>query len=688
MPELAEYITVPIPIARNGLNRDLEPTSLKGEFSPNMKNMVVEPSRIRKRLGYSLVGSNLPLQGVGMELIQYTDARGTAHQIALTTTCAYEYDTGTRQWLPLMKDTQMQDCELETEWTAGTDITRSKVTDQKEGTYSLKMLATDAIAAGAKIASTTTFDDSADLSTYGATSHVSFWFKASKAGVQITVHVKDADTDIEVLSVAATVADTWYHVTKAVTLAGITTATSLEIDTETALVADDWILVDDIRARGGFAGASTNRWSHTVVTDTTLFTNNGGDALLITNGVDGDVYYYEGHSGDYFKPSIDHASVDAVGFDYSSFGNVEEIIEFWNHFFYINYTETYQQARSLAYADLGDIDDWSGGTSGAHTLTDTIGNLMRAKKMGSDMILYSAQSITTCRYLGSPIIFMFPTFVYESGLFAAKALWDFVDMHYFIGTDQKIYGYAGGQHLFPIGDSIEESFFSELDVSNKDQIVAGLDSGRHKLYFFFPSASDSYAHHYYAVNYKRKDLPWEYGYFSHSVRDFSLFSSTHIWYCDDDEYKDLYCDEVDIWCDSSYTQSGYPVPIFLTDDGYVYMLDERTGKDGDSNIEGVYETEDVTVDMEEHFGRWIWFSFIAMSVFPDATVDVYYSTDGGDTFTLFHDSPVSLECDWAPHRIPLDVVTRKIRFRFVSSSKDLQLRDSFHAKVRILSDRD
>ena len=52
---------------------------------------------------------------------------------------------------------------------------------------------------------------------------------------------------------------------------------------------------------------------------------------MITNGADAEVYYYEGHSGDYFNPSVDSSEVAAAGFDFSSFGAVHEIIEFWNH---------------------------------------------------------------------------------------------------------------------------------------------------------------------------------------------------------------------------------------------------------------------------------------------------------------------------------------------------------------------
>ena len=85
-----DLITIPIPIARGGINKDIEPTSLEGVYTPYMLNMIIEPRRIRKRLGYAKLGTNLPLTGSGIKLLEYIDARGVIHTLAITTTHAYE----------------------------------------------------------------------------------------------------------------------------------------------------------------------------------------------------------------------------------------------------------------------------------------------------------------------------------------------------------------------------------------------------------------------------------------------------------------------------------------------------------------------------------------------------------------------------------------------------------------------
>jgi hypothetical protein len=470
--------------------------------------------------------------------------------------------------------------------------------------------------------------------------------------------------------------------------------TEIEIDTETALVATDIVNIDDIRFCGAFSGGADNRWSWSMATDTTLFTNNGGMALLISNGADSEVYYYEGHSGDTFKPSTDLGAVAAAGFDFSNFSSVEEIIEFWNHIFYLNYTDTAKNAKSLAYADFGDIDDWATGTSGSTMLTDSIGKIIRAKKLGTELVIYSSKSITLGRYLGTQILFAFPTMITETGLYAPKAIWDSVNNHYFLGTDLKIYSYTGGRQLDEIGLPIEDALFSEIDASKKNKIVMGVDAIRHKLYVLFAKASDTYAQNYYAWAYRSPLRPWEYGRFSHDVRDFSVFENARDWYCDDEDKKNLYCDDVEFYCDFAYAQLGNPIAIFISSEGYVYQMDER-GSHADSDIEAVYDTEEVSIDGEYTYGYWLWFKFIARAGISSSTLKVYYCTsDDVDwtSWTELSDSPVSLNSTWTVHRIPiepLDADTRKIKFRFYQKSqKDFQIRDPMHVEVGVGTPKD
>ncbi len=407
--------------------------------------------------------------------------------------------------------------------------------------------------------------------------------------------------------------------------------------------------------------------------------------MLISNGVDGDIYFYEGgDSSNTFELSTTLAGITDAGFDFTSFGNVDEIIEFWNHLFYLNWTTSKKSVRGLAYADFGDMGDWVGGTSGSTILTDSIGKILRARKLGSDLIIYSEKSITTGRYLGANILFAFPTLIYETGLLAPKAIWDLANLHCFLGTDRKVYGYSGGRQLIDIGAAIEDALFDELDGSKKSKIVCGNDTVSHKLYFFIPLAGDTYAKTYYAWNYKNPLKPWEYGRFTHDVRDFGIFDTERDWYCDDDDIRNLYCDEEDFYCDSTYSQAGNAISIFISSTGYVYQLDEKSTHAG-TNIKAIYDTEQVSPDKEFSLNRWHEVIFRAKSDIADSTLYVSYSLIDSHMawswteviWTQCDNSPVSLTSNWQTFRLPIDVLSRKIKIRFSEpTNKDFKLRNS------------
>jgi hypothetical protein len=683
----SELIEIPVPLAIGGLNKDIEPTLFQYPFSPNMKNMQLEPTKVRKRLGYSELGSNLPLSGTGMELIQYVDARGNVHLIALTTTLAYEYDEDDEQWDVISNYTAIDDCEDNWDDTDEENVTVTyDASVFKEGTKSVKMAISGGdMGVGDKIAYSDDYLPTLDISAAGTGGYISYWLRSSynltnaaislvvteatggaKAGVENTNYVR--------AFCPAMSKDTWTKVTVAKNLTNMTAIKSVGVYSDGgSFPAGENLWIDGIETQGSYSGSADDRWSHTIATDASEFSNNGGSALVITNNNATDIcLYYEGQAGDKFQ-----TLATGIG----SFAGAKEVIEFWNHLFFLNYNDGNQNVRSYKYAVAGDVDNFDGATAATGTLTDSVGKIMRAKKLGADLIIYSQNSITTCRYVGGNYIFVFPTLVFETGLYAEKGIWDFVNTHYFVGTDQKIYGYQGGKLLQQVGKPIEDSFFSELNVSNKIHIVVGVDPGRHKVHFFFPGSSDTYAKNTYTLNYKTEPLTWEYHEFYHTIRDFSLFSNKVAWRCNGTHFSGVTCNNVAIACDDSYSQTDYPQATFLTDDGYVFIIDEALGSDSGENIECIYQTQDVTLDEEHHQARGLFFSFNAKSTLASATVTVEYQADGG-SWTEFAQSPISLNADWTQHRLECDVVFRRIAVKFTqNSTKDFQLRHQMRWEV-------
>lgn len=522
-------------MATDGMNKHLKPTSI-GPFSPYMLNAIVDTDIIRKRRGYSELGGNLPLSGIGNALINYKDARGSSHLIALTSTKAYHYNTSTKDW--------------------------------------------------------------------------------------------DAITPVA----------------------------------------------------GDFTGDADDNWTWALVHDDTEFANNGGTALVVSNNVD-DLQYYEGDSEDKFEVLV-HA--------FTNFANCKDIVEFWNHLFILNYNDGSNNIRSLAFADVGDVDNWSSGTSGAAVLTDSTGEILRAIKLGYEMIIYSEWSVTITQYYGGSTIFAFPTIVHENGLIGQRAVQSLNnDAHFFLSKDRRVYKYYGGTQFEAIGLAIESYLFSVMDVSKRARICTGFNPATRHVYFGVPTSGIDYPKTLFAVSYQTSEPVWEMYEFADSIRGMAIFNSTWAWYCDDADWTGVYCDESAIFCDDAAGINDFDQACFLSDDGYVFKLDEATGQDNGTDIVFEYWTQEFTIDDEETKARWSWFSFTAKSDVADATVVVQYSTDGGDTWTAFADSPVSLSIDWTTHRLPLSVVDRRIMFKiYQDSDKDIQLRGQFRCKVVQQTERD
>lgn len=126
-------------------------------------------------------------------------------------------------------------------------------------------------------------------------------------------------------------------------------------------------------------------------------------------------------------------------------------------------------------------------------------------------------------------------------------------------------------------------------------------------------------------------------------------------------------------------------------------MDDITGTDDSEDIEFVYETPDISVDKSKHYGRWTWFCFQVMSRLPNATCEVYYSTDSGNNWNAINNeegtsTTISIAdgvaSSWDEVRLPIDVVSRTIRFKiYQNSDKDIRLRNDMFVTGELKANR-
>jgi len=678
---VSEYAILPPPV--KGLNQKDEAVVIDRLYTPDIKNMIVSTSRIYKRLGYTKLGAN-SLSGKGSALVQFDDGTGTKHLLAFTTLFVYEYVSSDDTWQVKSVSKLLHDCE--TGWNTGTAVSTPA---PKVGSKCLKLTISTDVSDGDKLDYVN--DTFGDLSSY---SHLMFWVRSDKDVLADSIELvlcQDSDgaktsTYVEFTNTTAMTADTWYRFEVSGTFTGLTAVSSIGLycNHDTDLDGDSTpvnLYLDDIRVVKAFTGDDEDHWLTGIAHDSEASGSNdpypweSATALVACNNTTDGLVSYDGAVGEYFAEMTLPSGVTAV----------KEVAQHYDHLFIYNFLDnSVQRTKNLRNADIGDTDNWTSGTSGEVFLTDSIGKILRALELKSDMIIYSDNSITTQRYVGGELLFAFRTYLTGVGLYATKAIWKSFLYHIFVGTDQKIYRYYGGSDIQAIGDLIELEFFERLNSTQSEKIVLGADPGRHKLYVFFPDRKgdydDTYAQSYYAFDTTNETPVWEFGRFAHSVCSFSVLDNVTQYTCDGIYFAGHTCDEYPtLRCNDAYLQAGYPLAAFLSydevaDESNVFTLNQVSGLDYDQDIACHFVTGDFTT-LQGSQVQWFRVTELAFNACCADSISsnpsmltVEYSADLGNTWIELADSPIVLNDDWTEHRLELDVVSRQIRFRFSQDS--------------------
>lgn len=530
-----DYISKRLSIARRGLNFELEPTLMKGDFTPYMKNMMLDKGGLRKFPGYALIANNPNFRSiggseVGCALHQFTDGDGKNHVLAFTDDTAFDLDLQTSvkiRWRNINPGITLD--RFNVNWADA----HANITIAIEASAGIKdsalKIAGDSSFSDALIVGYRNFE-STILTGY---THVCGWVKttvatgeslklvisesanAAKSGDYVTIQIRTDDI----------VADEWRFFCEEVDLSSMNAAVSIGIwnDAGIAWTTGTVIRVDEIRAitlLHHVAVSSTYRYRYdfAIATDVNEFTEKQGRALIVTSYDDeDDLMYYEGS-----RTGADLDPLTTLVHGISDFKIARCIIEFWNHFFIGCYTiDTTKSLMALGHAAIGDIDDWSSAGSGFYNLTDTRGEILRLTKTDYMMNIYSEFSISRGIWYGTYILFTFPCIMPNLGLFTESALVQAFNGDYFIGSDQNIYFMPIGQKPLGVGAAITPTLFDLIFVGSwKVHIASGLFGEMNRILFAIPTVKNQYPTDIYVLDTRTKG--WEYYVFEHKIRDFEF----------------------------------------------------------------------------------------------------------------------------------------------------------------------
>lgn len=510
-----------VKIAKQGINTFDNAVDFTGDYSPYIKNMMIEGGILRKFAGYSAYPSSesfdfqpLGIVTSGEGIFEFHHPTGDIYPIIATKRDMFIYDfaVGFRCITP----GALVDAASTGYTEAHVSITVDYFNSGNLHGTCLRMsnLAAEVSSDATKIAYTNF--SSADLSAH---TFVSGWIKVDSVTFgtgNLVLVISDAADGaksgnyVEV-NIPVDTTNTWKFFSVEVDLSALTAAVSLGIwnGTELTWPTGSSICLSMITVNTPMT-AQTNaekvRVAH--VTDENMFDaiNEQGTALVLANNAD-DLVYFAKTADDltgFFKTLV-HLM--------AGFEKCCELIEFYNYFMVTSYyiTDIGYFFQSIEHSGAGNVDDHVSMSSGNYTLTDTVGRILRIFKIENSLIIMATNSILIGDFLGSATKFTFRPIAVSFGLLSPDAVCVVNDAVFFISSDHKVYIYKLSTGFIEIGRPISRTLES---LSDNPYAYRVFYSARNRRVFFGANISVFKG---YALNLSAEGIVWEYFELSNKV---------------------------------------------------------------------------------------------------------------------------------------------------------------------------
>lgn len=321
----------------------------------------------------------------------------------------------------------------------------------------------------------------------------------------------------------------------------------------------------------------------------------------------------------------------------------------------------------VQWPDTGYPEIWTGGNSGAVVLGSEPSPIKNIARIDEFVAVYKKNSLWIGRKVDTADVFRFDMQKSGIGLAASRAFTDVNGIHYFMSTND-FYIWNGGSQVQSIGKAIRDKVFAELDYSKIGRCFAFHARGKKEVWFFVVTAGNSWP-----------TVVWRYRYDTGNwyMDTCSEITAAIIWQrtsstsWDDD--SGTWDDDPGVWDEGTETKDSDEL-ILGDSSGRSLKVDPSTYNDLGTAIKAVYETIDFFANKFEYNERWLEFHFWAKG---PGTLRIYYSIDYGDTwinipYTSSKNS-FTLSDIYVKYEAYLDVVSSKIRFKFIEESADKTL---------------
>ena len=372
-----------------------------------------------------------------------------------------------------------------------------------------------------------------------------------------------------------------------------------------------------------------------------------------------------------YKPAYNSTGTNMGGVATSSYKAVA-VVSFAGHLNLYNVTEggndcpkrvRWTKSGLLAYSN----SDWTSGTAGFLDVQDVDGEIMTALGLANDsVVMYGENSIHQQVWVGGGAVYAFTKMITNKGTPSKRGVVANGAVHYML-TDDNIYEYHGGRDLRSIGDPIKSEYVSLVNhsalqyafidyIKEDDELRVHVPTGAntHPDKVYICKVKDNYA--WYSENrpYTGK------GTFTRpsalTIGELTGSLGAQNW-----KFGDL--------C----VAAGAPVHLRGDKSGRVVKRDKTVYSISESGTAGaqtfVFDTKDISSigDLDpminsraskfeasrymDSKSRWLKLKVEAKG---QGSMHLSYSTDGGDNFTAFDASPITLDASWDMYQLDVD----------------------------------
>jgi hypothetical protein len=609
------------------------------------------------------------LNGSFMKSYQFFKTDGVTHEIALTTTQAYEFNTSTQTWDCITRGTLIDDCE--TAWTASADVTSTRDTTIKlRGSYSAKHV----IASGFTTGIVSYFNFGAKDISDATNTHITLWVysTASLASDVLRLRLSEQNNGgtgatYADYTIPALTASTWTHVSVVTSTPAASSAGTFPNDLNAVLsvsliaVSDPGtvtVYLDDIRTTNNFTGDEDNQFSCCTY----------DDYMIVTNGVD-QPKKYDGVVATGFQNLATTLAAGAIT-------NSEIVIAIKDHIVFMNNTENGAAApQRVSWGNIGALEDYVNGTAGYNDLTGDSDWIVAAKQLSEDKVaIYKERSIVVMEWVSGQTPFRFKNMYFGDGAIGKDAVENVGGEHAVMGN-KYLYSYTGNYDITRVDVDINKTIYAEIDGTYQNRSFVLYDKSSSELQFWIPT-STAYPDKVYVIDAINKS--WyiksrTMNGFGHYVSQSTLTIGDLIGTIGDQNYR----------IGEYLTKANSPIVIVGDYNGKVYYLDKATFNNDGSAINNEFQTPDFTIpgkvsrsltdaitpagtDLESFFR-------VCQLVFEanGNSITTMWSDDSGVTWrptSIAGGNTTTLSASYQFFQQDFDCTVRKIRFKFYNNS--------------------